>query len=189
MTRNEVYDPHDRQPQYKSGAFAMNDFLNDQFNLLEATFRGTISEPTRATWITRLEKLPTAALRRGFRGICDEQDKMPSLAQILRFARREIQQGGAPYYPEAVDKNGVKCWVDESTGDLLYMAKDCPEGQAFLAMFTEKFGPLTRPEKFLSRRHHAGLIASANQTAKSKIAVAPQPVVEREPGDDTGHEL
>jgi hypothetical protein len=179
MTRNEVYDPHRSQPQYQGeSAFAMSDFLAVQFNLLEATFRGTLSPATRDVWSGRLAKLPMGPLSRGFRALCDEQDKMPSLAQILRFARREMQQGGAPFYPEAHDKAGVACWVDESTGEFLYKAADCEEGREFLRKFREAFGPGTKPEKLFEPRHRAALLHNSRETSDSRAAIM------REPGDE-----
>lgn len=88
-------------------------------------------------WQDRLKHVDEPTLQKGFHHIEGHDEKFPSVSRLLEVMRIVGFKEKTPFYPEAVDKNGVKCWVDTENGDYLYRAVDCPEGRKFLEKFAE----------------------------------------------------
>lgn len=114
-------------------------FFDDLWNTLEGVFRGRIANETRNMWQMQLSHFSHASLLAAITAICKEQDKMPSLAQIMRYTRTKLPFTHVPRHRVGVDRDGVACWYFEAmrltdkANEPHYAANDCPEGREFLS--------------------------------------------------------
>jgi hypothetical protein len=109
-------------------------FFDEVWKSLETVFRSTLKSETKVAWQRQLGHIPEYAVKAAAKSICQNEDKMPSLAMIIRYTRNHISKPSFPLHSEGEDDAGVKCWywADEG-GQPAYKAADCPEGRAFLS--------------------------------------------------------
>ena len=113
-------------------------FYGDLWFALTRTFHVKRNATTFEFWEQRLRHVPRRILFKAVESICNNEDKMPSLAMILRYVRNMTSFTNQPRHFEGVDRNGVRCWYwEDKPSEPTYGAKDCPEGRAYLALLEE----------------------------------------------------